>query len=79
MENYFNEIREIYLNYSNLRDELADLEKRAAQLNESRMKIGKELENNRFAERVVINKLEESLNRKITQDDLIQIIKNHEN
>lgn len=78
MENYFNSVREIYHNYSRLRDELSSLEKQANELSTLQIKISKELEDTRKAEKILINKIEESLGRALTQDDLIQIIKSDE-
>ncbi len=78
MEKVFNEIAEVYSKYSSLHAELVNLEKQVTELNENRLKISKELEDTRLAEKILINKLEKSLDRKITQEDLIQIIRNHE-
>lgn len=78
MENYFNDVRSIYHNYSRLRDELSSLEKQATELSNLQIKISKELEDTRKAEKTLINKIEESLGRALTQDDLIQIIKSDE-
>ena len=36
--------------------------------------LSQELDDNRKTEKFLINKIEESINRKITQEDLMQII-----
>lgn len=79
MEEYKNKILEISDKYNNLNDRLNHIQETIADLSKIREDIKKELDANVLEEKKVINKIEESIGRKITQQDLIDIVKNRNN
>lgn len=68
-------LKEIYLKYQNLHETIHGLEKETQSLMTRRNLLSQELEETRLEEKVLINKIEEQIGRKITQDDLLEIIK----
>ncbi len=77
MENYKNEILGISRRYNELSEALDSIQKTITNLAVTRDNLKKELDANVLKEKDVINKIEESLGRKLTQEDLIDIVKNH--
>jgi len=77
MENYKDKILSISKKYSELNERLVDVQTTIDHLDKMRVEIKKELNANVLEEKSVINKIEESLGRSITQNDLIDIVKNH--
>jgi hypothetical protein len=74
----FKKLREIYLKYQTLRNTIGNLEKETASLMNRRAILSQELDETRKEEKFLINKIEDALNRKLTQDDLLKIIKDDE-
>jgi hypothetical protein len=68
----------VYLKYNRLHNELSNLEKLAQDLSNKQAMLSQELDDNRKTEKFLINKIEETINRKITQEDLMQIINTNE-
>lgn len=77
MENYKEQIIEISERYVNLNDRLDYIKSAIENLDKIRLGITDELNANKLKEKHVINKIEESLGRSLTQQDLIDIVKNH--
>ena len=75
---HFKKLREIYLKYQNLHSTINLLEKETTSLMNRRALLSQELEETRTEEKFLINKIEDALNRKVTQDDLLKIIKEDE-
>ena len=71
---YSDQLKNVYLKYNRLHNELSNLEKLAQDLSNQQTMLSQELDDNRKTEKFLINKIEESINRKITQEDLMQII-----
>ena len=75
---YSEQLKHVYLTYNKLHSELSNLEKLAHELSNKQTMLSQELDDNRKAEKLLINKIEEVINRKITQEDLMQIINIHD-
>jgi hypothetical protein len=75
---HFKKLREIYLKYQTLHNTISLLEKETTSLMNRRALLSQELEETRTEEKFLINKIEDALNRKVTQDDLLKIIKEDE-
>lgn len=75
---HFKKLREIYLKYQTLHSTINLLEKETTSLMNRRALLSQELEETRTEEKFLINKIEDALNRKVTQDDLLKIIKEDE-
>jgi hypothetical protein len=71
---YSDQLKNVYSKYNRLHNELSNLEKLAQDLSNKQTMLSQELDDNRKTEKFLINKIEESINRKITQEDLMQII-----
>ena len=71
---YSDQLKNVYSKYNRLHNELSNLEKLAQELSNQQTMLSQELDDNRKTEKFLINKIEESINRKITQEDLMQII-----
>jgi hypothetical protein len=71
-------LREIYLKYQTLHNTISSLEKETQELMNRRTQLSQELDETRKEEKSLINKIEEKINRKLTQDDLLKIIENNE-
>lgn len=71
---YSDQLKNVYSKYNRLHNELSTLEKLAQDLSNKQTMLSQELDDNRKTEKFLINKIEESINRKITQEDLMQII-----
>ena len=69
---------EIYLKYQTLHNTISSLEKETQELMNRRTQLSQELDETRKEEKSLINKIEEKINRKLTQDDLLKIIENNE-
>jgi hypothetical protein len=77
-EKYKLEIFEIYNKYLDLRKELDDLEK-LTQFLKNRQEINhRELSDTRNRENSLINKIEQETGKRLTSDDLLEIIKGYE-
>lgn len=72
-----NQLLEIYTKYQSLRSELKSLEDKAQSLANRQAQLSRELDETRKKEKFLINKIEEQLGRTLTQEDLLEIIKNH--
>jgi|694.fasta_scaffold04263_20 hypothetical protein len=75
---YSDQLKNVYLKYNRLHNELSNLEKLAQDLSNKQAMLSQELDDNRKTEKFLINKIEETINRKITQEDLMQIINTNE-
>lgn len=75
---YSDQLKNVYLKYNRLHNELSNLEKLAQDLSNKQTMLSQELDDNRKTEKFLINKIEETINRKITQEDLMQIINTNE-
>lgn len=75
---YLDQLKNVYLKYNRLHNELSNLEKLAQDLSNKQAMLSQELDDNRKTEKFLINKIEETINRKITQEDLMQIINTNE-
>ena len=71
-------IKEIYLKYSKIHEELSNLQVEVQELLNYRETLSLNLANTRNAEQILINKIEGSTGIKLTTDDLIKIIKENE-
>ena len=71
---YSDQLKNVYSKYNRLHNELSNLEKLAQDLSNQQTMLSQELDDNRKTEKFLINKIEESINRNITQEDLMQII-----
>lgn len=71
-------LKEIYSKYQQLHETINSLERETQDLMNRRTALSLELDETRKEEKVLINKIEEQLNRKVTQEDLLEIIKNNE-
>jgi hypothetical protein len=77
-EKYKLEIFEIYNKYLDLRKELDDLEKLTQFLKNRQELNHRELSDTRNRENSLINKIEQETGKRLTSDDLLEIIKGHE-
>jgi hypothetical protein len=75
---YSKELKQIYLKYPQIHSEIDELENIVKNVADRREKLSQELKDTRKAELILINKIEESLNRKLTQEDLIKMIELNE-
>lgn len=73
-----NQLKELYFKYNKIHNELSKLEKEVQSLLNLQTALSQELNETRNKEKELINKLELEINRKITQEDLHQIIKSYE-
>jgi|688.fasta_scaffold1074315_2 hypothetical protein len=71
------ELRRIYLRYSEIYEEMKGLEEKALELSNLQRSINQKLSDTREEERATINKIEEELGRSLTQTDLLEMIRNH--
>lgn len=79
MENLLkNQLHSLYSTYSAINSQFARIEQAAAQLESQRQIVSDVLENTRELEKDVINKLEEILGKKLTPNDILEIIKEYE-
>jgi predicted nucleic acid-binding Zn-ribbon protein len=67
-------LKAIVHSYSSLRGELSQLKHELDLITSRQTQVHQELENTRNEEKSLINKIEEQLNRKLTQEELLQII-----
>jgi hypothetical protein len=72
------DFKQIYERYGEIYDDLKRLEEKTVELSNLQRNVHQRLHDNREAERIVINKIEEELGRQLTQDDLLQMIRDHE-
>jgi len=70
---------EIFEKYSELRQNLSDLERLTTMLKEQQEIVHQQLTDNRNKEKELINKIEEEIGTKLTQNDLLKIVKKDEN
>ena len=79
MENLLkNQLHDLYTTYSAINAQFIRIEKAASQLESERKIVSDVLENTRELEKDVINKLEEVLGKKLTPNDILEIIKEYE-
>lgn len=71
-------LKRLYAKYNVLHDELRSLEQRTQELLNRQLYISQELQDTRKEEITLINKIKEEIGREITQDELVQIIKNND-
>jgi len=71
---YTQELKKIYYKYPKIHSELTELENIIKDVSDKWHTLGQELEDTRNAERILINKIEESIDRKLTHEDLIQMM-----
>ena len=74
MNNYKEEILQIYSKYNELRTRLSSLEKVAQTLAEAQLQLHEEMDNTRKDELALINKIEDETGISITQEYLLEII-----
>lgn len=67
-------LKQLYQKYSGLHGELTELQSQLQNLLNRQTAVSQELEITRNLEKILINKIEESINRPLTQDDLIKIV-----
>ena len=72
--NYISQLKNIYTKYRDIHESIHKLQEESILLETKREALHTELDSTRNQEKVLINKIEESLNRKITQEDLFKII-----
>ncbi len=70
------EIIEVFERYKTLRENLADIEHLTRLLSEKQEILHEQLVNNRNREKELINKIETMVGRKITQQELLEILEN---
>jgi len=70
------EIIEVFERYKTLRDNLTDIERLTNLLSEKQEILHEQLVNNRNREKELINKIETMFGRKITQQELLEILEN---
>jgi plasmid maintenance system antidote protein VapI len=79
MENLLkNQLHSLHSTYSAINAQFTRIEQAAAQLESQRKIVSDVLENTRELEKDVINKLEEILGKKLTPNDILEIIKEYE-
>lgn len=74
LEEDYTKLKMLFNNYAILRGELSNLKHDLDLITSRQQQVHQELENTRNEEKSLINKIEEQLNRKLTHDDLLQII-----
>lgn len=67
-------LKQIYQRYSQFHGELNSLENQLQDLLNKQIQVSQELENTRKNEKLLINKIEEDIQRTLTQDELIKIV-----
>jgi|LakMenEpi03Aug12_release.lakeMendotaPanAssembly.Ray.scaffolds.fasta_scaffold3362750_1 hypothetical protein len=67
-------LKQIYQNYSQFHSELNSLENQLQDLLNKQIRVSQELENTRKNEKLLINKIEEDMQRTLTQEELIKIV-----
>ena len=77
-EKYKSEFFEIFNRYSQLRDQLTDLERLTEFLKSQHEITSKELSDTRNRENSLINKIEQETGIKPSSQDLLEIIQNYE-
>ncbi len=78
MTNEIDELKNLYSKYTMIHDQYSRIEREAKRLEEERLTLSELLNETREAELSLINKIEEGLGKKLSTDDLIEIITNHE-
>jgi len=79
MEKTLNDqLHSLYLTYSAINKQFLRIESEAARLEEERKTVSEILNNTREQEKEVINKLENILGKKLTPNDILEIIKQYE-
>lgn len=71
-------LKQIYSKYGEIYEEIKQLEEHAIELSNRQRSVHQRLSDAREAEKIVINKIEADLGRPLNQEDLLQIIRNHE-
>jgi hypothetical protein len=72
------QLRSLHHTYSAVYSQFSRIEKEASRLEDERKVVSQILDNTRELEKDVINKLEETLGKKLTHDDILEIIKEYE-
>lgn len=72
------QLHSLYLTYSAINSQFNRIETEAARLEEERKTVSEILHNTREQEKEVINKLENVLGKKLTPNDILEIIKQYE-
>lgn len=72
------QLHSLYSTYSAISVQFKRIESEAARLEEERKTVSEILHNTREQEKEVINKLEEILDKKLTANDILEIIKQYE-
>lgn len=67
-------LKEIHQSYSEFHNELNVLESQLQDLLNRQIRVSQELENTRKSEKFLINKIEEEIQRTLTQEELIKIV-----
>lgn len=67
-------LKQIHRNYSEFHNELNTLESQLQDLLNRQIRVSQELENTRKNEKLLINKIEEDIQRTLTQEELIKIV-----
>ena len=76
MENFATEILEVSNNYNKIFEELNVVKDQVTKLLNKQKALSDELHSIRNIENILINKIEAKLNREITQEDIVKILKN---
>lgn len=77
--NHKHQLAELFSEYARLHNSLTDVLNQAKQLEATRAALSQQLDDIRNSEKRLINKIEEDLGRKLTQDDLIESLHLNEN
>ena len=72
------QLHSLYTTYSAIRVQYDRIEREATKLEEERKTLSEILNNTRELEKNLINKLEEIIGKKLSPDDLLEIIKEYE-
>jgi plasmid maintenance system antidote protein VapI len=72
------QLHSLYLTYSAINTHFTRIEKAATQLETERKTVSEVLHNTRELEKEVINNLENILGKKLTPNDILEIIKQYE-
>lgn len=72
------QLHSLYLTYNAINSQFNRIELEAARLEEERKTVSEILHNTREQEKEVINKLESILGKKLTSNDILEIIKSYE-
>lgn len=72
------QLHSLYSTYSAINKQFLRIESEAARLEEERKTVSEILNNTREQEKDVINKLENILGKKLTPNDILEIIKQYE-